>query len=90
LIPPNRDGVAFLPVHFHVLSGKRPVPGSLNNRLRTGIRQDDSRFIIHSRIDIRLDLLRNGCHRIRPAAIHQPGRQIGAVTAKVKERASAI
>jgi len=32
----------------------------LQDRLCVGIRQDDGRLIIHSRVDIRLDLLRNG------------------------------
>src|SRR6266849_3218574 len=71
-------------------SGERPIPRSLQNRLRVGISQNDRRFVIHSRIHIRLDLLRHRGHRVRSAAIHQPGHQVRAIAPKIKERAPAV
>ncbi len=55
-----------------------------------GIRQDDRRFIIHSRINIRLNLLRDGGDCFRARAIHQPGHEIGAIAPEVEQGACTI
>ena len=52
--------------------------------------QQDRRFVVHTWIDIRFDLLRYGGHRLGRRAIHQPGRNICPVTTEIYERPAAV
>ena len=84
------DDRAGASVDFHVLAAVRPIPGSLQNGLRFGIGEDDGCFVVHVRVDVGLDLLRDRRDGERALAVHKPGHQIGTVTAEIEESAAAV
>ncbi len=83
LVRPHGDQVPGRPVHFHILTAKRPVPRTHQHCLGFGITQDDGGFIRHPGIDLGLIRLGHGGHAQRRLAVHQPGNQVRAVTAKI-------
>ena len=59
-------------VNFGIFPAVGPIPRGLQNRLRLRVSQHNRCFIVHARINVRLDTLRNRCHGQRPLAVHPP------------------
>src|SRR5262245_28974162 len=82
--------IAVAPIYLHIFAVGRPVPGSLENRLRVAIGQDDRGLVFDFRIDLGLKLLCDRCDVQWFFSFHQPGREVGSITAEIHEGASSI